>query len=67
MMRSSREIADTLPALCSIPFDQLDDCRATGSEHQAGKGGILSLCKEELDHDSANGLRVLGIFDTRIV
>jgi hypothetical protein len=53
--------------MCSMPFDPFDDCRARGSEDPGGERGILSIGKEELDHLSMNGLRVLGISDTVIV
>lgn len=66
-VRPSREILETFPALCFVPFDPFDDCRARGSEDPGGKGDVLSVGEEELDHGSANGLRVLGISDTFIV
>lgn len=67
MMRTSREVAETPPALGSIPLDPFDDSRARGSEDSGGKGGVLSIGQEELHHGSADGLRVLGVSDTLIV
>jgi len=67
MVRPSREVTETLPATGFVSFDPFDDCRARGSEDPCGKGGILSVGKEELDHGSVNGLSVLGISDTLIV
>jgi hypothetical protein len=66
-VRPSREVPKTFPALCFVPFDPFDDCRARGSEDPGCKGGVLSVGEEELDHGCANGFRVLGISDTFIV
>jgi hypothetical protein len=67
MVRASREITETFPAVRSIPLHPFDDGGARGSEDSPGKGGILSIGKEEFDHRSANGSRVLRISDTLIV
>lgn len=66
-VRPSREVPKTFPALCFVPFDPFDDCRARGSEDPGRKGDVLSVGEEELDQGSANGFRVLGISDTFIV
>ncbi len=66
-VRPSREIPETFPALCFVPFDPFDDCRARGSEDPGRKGDVLPVGEEELDQITVNGLRVLGIFDTVVV
>jgi len=41
--------------------------RARGFEGPGGVGDVLAMVKEELDHPSADDLKVLGICDTLVV
>lgn len=67
MMKPSGQGMETSPAMFSIPLDPFDNCGARSSENAPGKGDIVSIGKEELDHGAANRLRVLRISDTLIV